>query len=197
MQNASSVLYKPTVGPKERALALAHKRRAEALCGHGEDRPIIKPTPASTQVIVQAPPSPPQSEAERIAEWVKRQRKLFPPLPAKPLWFSIEEEIIPEEPRRPKIEEIQRAVAESYAITRVELCSRRRHASVVRPRQVAMYLAKTMTHQSLPEIGRRFGGRDHTTVLHAVRKMDALRKRDQKLDAEIVKVENLIAGSMQ
>ena len=61
----------------------------------------------------------------------------------------------------------------------------RRTANVVRPRQVAMYLAKTLTLRSLPEIGRRFGGRDHTTVLHAVRKIEALVSRDVALSEEV------------
>ena len=65
-------------------------------------------------------------------------------------------------------------VARQYNVSRSDLLSSRRTANVVRPRQVAMYLAKTLTLRSLPEIGRRFGGRDHTTVLHAVRKIEAL-----------------------
>ena len=63
--------------------------------------------------------------------------------------------------------------------------SSRRTANVVRPRQVAMYLAKTLTLRSLPEIGRRFGGRDHTTVLHAVRKIENLVHNDAALAEEI------------
>ncbi|MGY4449335.1 chromosomal replication initiation ATPase DnaA [Bradyrhizobium sp. i1.3.1] len=80
----------------------------------------------------------------------------------------------PQEPKRIKIEDIQRVVARQYNVSRSDLLSSRRTANVVRPRQVAMYLAKTLTLRSLPEIGRRFGGRDHTTVLHAVRKIEAL-----------------------
>ena len=82
--------------------------------------------------------------------------------------------IRPQEPKRVKIEDIQRVVARQYNVSRADLLSSRRTANVVRPRQVAMYLAKTLTLRSLPEIGRRFGGRDHTTVLHAVRKIENL-----------------------
>jgi chromosomal replication initiator protein len=82
--------------------------------------------------------------------------------------------IRPQEPKRVKIEDIQRVVARQYNVSRSDLLSSRRTANVVRPRQVAMYLAKTLTLRSLPEIGRRFGGRDHTTVLHAVRKIEGL-----------------------
>ena len=89
--------------------------------------------------------------------------------------------IRPQEPKRIKIEDIQRVVARQYNVSRSDLLSSRRTANVVRPRQVAMYLAKTLTLRSLPEIGRRFGGRDHTTVLHAVRKIEALVAKDVAL----------------
>ncbi len=91
----------------------------------------------------------------------------------------------PQEPKRVKIEDIQRIVARQYNVSRADLLSSRRTANVVRPRQVAMYLAKTLTLRSLPEIGRRFGGRDHTTVLHAVRKIENLVHTDNALAEEI------------
>ena len=78
------------------------------------------------------------------------------------------------EPKRVKIEDIQKLVASHYSVTRADILSSRRTATVVKPRQVAMYLSKSLTLRSLPEIGRRFGGRDHTTVLHAVRKIEGL-----------------------
>jgi chromosomal replication initiator protein len=93
--------------------------------------------------------------------------------------------IRPQEPKRVKIEDIQRVVARQYNVSRSDLLSSRRTANVVRPRQVAMYLAKTLTLRSLPEIGRRFGGRDHTTVLHAVRKIEGLVGADMALAEEI------------
>jgi chromosomal replication initiator protein len=93
--------------------------------------------------------------------------------------------IRPQEPKRVKIEDIQRVVARQYNVSRADLLSSRRTANVVRPRQVAMYLAKTLTLRSLPEIGRRFGGRDHTTVLHAVRKIENLVNTDTSLAQEI------------
>jgi chromosomal replication initiator protein len=93
--------------------------------------------------------------------------------------------IRPQEPKRVKIEDIQRIVARQYNVSRSDLLSSRRTANVVRPRQVAMYLAKTLTLRSLPEIGRRFGGRDHTTVLHAVRKIEGLVGNDMALAEEI------------
>lgn len=96
------------------------------------------------------------------------------------------------EAKRVKIEEIQRIVARQFNVSRNDLLSNRRTRNIVRPRQIAMYLAKTMTPRSLPEIGRRFGGRDHTTVLHAVRKIESLTAEDQKLAREVELLKRLI-----
>jgi len=89
--------------------------------------------------------------------------------------------------RRVKIDDIQKLVASHFNVSRAEILSARRTANVVRPRQIAMYLAKTLTLRSLPEIGRRFGGRDHTTVLHAVRKIEELVSKDHNL-AEVIEL---------
>jgi len=80
--------------------------------------------------------------------------------------------------RRITIEEIQKKVAEHFNIKLAEMSSARRSRLVARPRQVAMYLAKQLTSRSLPEIGRKFGGRDHTTVMHAVKKVEEIRESD-------------------
>lgn len=96
------------------------------------------------------------------------------------------------EPRRVRIEDIQRVVAKHYNVSRQELVSSRRTRVVVMPRQIAMYLSKTLTPRSFPEIGRRFGGRDHTTVLHAVRKIEDLIAGDTKLSHEIELLKRLI-----
>ncbi len=89
------------------------------------------------------------------------------------------------EPKRIKIEDIQKLVASRYNVSRSDILSERRTAAVVKPRQIAMYLSKVLTLRSLPEIGRRFGGRDHTTVLHAVRKIDKLIGEDNVLNDEV------------
>ncbi|MDP9807457.1 chromosomal replication initiator protein [Rhizobium tibeticum] len=96
------------------------------------------------------------------------------------------------EPRRVRIEDIQRIVARHYNVSRQELVSNRRTRVIVKPRQIAMYLSKTLTPRSFPEIGRRFGGRDHTTVLHAVRKIEELIAGDTKLSHEIELLKRLI-----
>jgi len=87
--------------------------------------------------------------------------------------------------RRVTIDEIQKAVAEHFTIKMAEMTSSRRARIVARPRQVAMYLAKQLTSRSLPEIGRKFGGRDHTTVMHAVRKIEELSASDRALAEDV------------
>lgn len=87
--------------------------------------------------------------------------------------------------RRITIDEIQRTVCQFYRIDRSEMSSKRRARAVVRPRQVAMYLSKVLTPRSYPEIGRKFGGRDHSTVIHAVRLIEDLRERDADMDGDV------------
>jgi chromosomal replication initiator protein len=89
------------------------------------------------------------------------------------------------EPKRIKIEDIIKTVSRHYGVSKGDILSQRRHRSVVWPRQIGMYLSKQMTTRSLPEIGRRFGNRDHTTVLHAIRKIDGCLTADAKLKDEL------------
>ncbi len=89
------------------------------------------------------------------------------------------------EPRRVKIDDILRIVSRHYAVSKADILSQRRHRSVVWPRQIGMYLAKQLTSRSLPEIGRRFGDRDHTTVLHAIRKIDRELEANTRLRDEL------------
>jgi chromosomal replication initiator protein len=97
------------------------------------------------------------------------------------------------DPKRVKIEDIQKLVATHFNVSRADILSSRRTANVVRPRQIAMYLSKTMTLRSLPEIGRRFGGRDHTTVLHAVRKIEGMVSKDASLNEELELLKRLLS----
>ena len=96
--------------------------------------------------------------------------------------------------RRVTIEEIQKRVAEHFNIRTSDMHSARRARSVARPRQVAMYLAKQLTARSLPEIGRKFGGRDHTTVMHAVRKVDELREQDSGFAEDVELLRRMLEG---
>ena len=87
--------------------------------------------------------------------------------------------------RRVTVDEIQKAVCEHYGLKQVDLLGERRTRAIARPRQTAMFLAKTMTTRSYPDIGRRFGNRDHTTVLHAVRQIEKLKAEDPALAADV------------
>ena len=96
------------------------------------------------------------------------------------------------EPRRPKIEDILRIISRHYGVSKGDLLSQRRHRSVVWPRQIGMYLAKQLTARSLPEIGRRFGNRDHTTVLHAIRKIEGEITGNPRLRDELEELKKLL-----
>jgi chromosomal replication initiator protein len=94
--------------------------------------------------------------------------------------------------RRVTIDEIQKRVAEHYNIRMTDMHSARRARAVARPRQIAMYLAKQLTPRSLPEIGRKFGGRDHTTVIHAVRKIEELSAIDVSIRDDVEKLRAML-----
>ena len=87
--------------------------------------------------------------------------------------------------KRVTVDQIQKAVAEHYGLKQADMISERRARAVARPRQAAMWIAKQITTRSLPDIGRRFGGRDHTTVLHAVRRIEALKVEDASLARDL------------
>lgn len=92
------------------------------------------------------------------------------------------------------VKRIQEVAAKYYKIPEAEMTSARRSREVARPRQVAMYLAKTMTPKSLPDIGRRFGGRDHTTVIHAVKQINRLRAIDAEMAADVATLRERLGG---
>ncbi len=96
--------------------------------------------------------------------------------------------------RRITIDEIQKRVSEHFRIRQAEMVSARRAREVARPRQIAMYLAKQLTPRSLPEIGRRFGGRDHTTVIHACRQIEKLRGSDSEIDSDVRTLIRVLEG---
>ena len=96
--------------------------------------------------------------------------------------------------RQISVENIQKTVADFYKIKVADMYSKKRPASIARPRQIAMFLAKELTQKSLPEIGELFGGRDHTTVLHAVRKIGAERQQNTELNQQLHVLEQTLKG---
>jgi chromosomal replication initiator protein len=118
-----------------------------------------------------------------------------------PITLDIAETVIRDlvqgiEPRRIKIEDILRIISRHFGVSKSDLISQRRHRSVVWPRQIGMYLAKQLTARSLPEIGRRFGGRDHTTVLHAIRKIEGELNGNNRLRDELDELKKLLSHPM-
>ena len=90
------------------------------------------------------------------------------------------------------IDDIQRKVAEHYNIRLADMMGPKRARNVARPRQIAMYLSKQLTSRSLPEIGRRFGGRDHTTIMHGVRKIEELLVEDSAMVEDIAVLKRML-----
>ncbi len=121
-------------------------------------------------------PSSPEAKAELIATLERAPRPLVDPIT----------------PVRNRILHVQAIVAKVYGVPVSDLTSQRRTKNVVQPRQVAMYLCRVHTSQSLPEIGRRFGGRDHTTVLHACRKIQGDVANNPELADRISVIETLL-----
>jgi hypothetical protein len=116
--------------------------------------------------------------------------------PPGPNWFVV----LGSDPKRsdyPSIRDIQKAVCKHYDVKMMDLLSTRRTAEIVKPRQVAMFLCKDLTPHSLPQLGRRFGGKDHTTVLHAVRKVERLCQCDAELAHDIATLTKAITGIQQ
>lgn len=95
-------------------------------------------------------------------------------------------------PPKLQVQDIQRAAARHFNVRRNEMLSQRRAAAIARPRHVAMFLAKELTTKSYPEIGRCFGGRDHSTVLHAVRRIEMLLPHDAELAASIDRIRQML-----
>lgn len=149
--------------------ARLHHARAERLARMAAAAERRKPLPISEE----AP--------KTVEDWASRQKRM---------WFSI----VGEGPRHPTIAAIQRAVAARYGVTVDELTSHRRTGKLVLPRQVAMYLAKMLTQRTLPEIGRRFDGRDHTTVLHGIRKIERLIGTDTDLAQLVAELSTDLRG---
>lgn len=138
---------------------------------HGDA--FVRPSP----VIVIEPPPLPEPPA--------------PPEPSIVLADMVTE--IEEGPRPVTIREIQKCISKHFNISMAELLASRRLAKIVRPRQIGFYLARKLTSRSLPEIGRRFGGKDHTTVLHACKKVEERMAADPNLARTVAELEALFA----
>ncbi len=147
--------------------------------------PHLEITPQVIQFVANAIASNGRDLEGAVNRLIAHSSAGGPPLTVELAELAVRDLIRAREPKRVKIEDIQKLVASHYSVTRADILSSRRTATVVKPRQVAMYLSKALTLRSLPEIGRRFGGRDHTTVLHAVRKIEGLTSSNPSMKEEI------------
>lgn len=129
------------------------------------------------------------SSSIRELEGALNRLVAYAQLNAEPVTMAFAESILGEvlrgAQRRITIDEIQRAVCARFDLKQLDLISERRAVAIARPRQIAMYLAKRLTTRSLPEIGRKFGNRDHSTVIHAVRRIEELRGKDMEIDGAV------------
>jgi chromosomal replication initiator protein len=134
----------------------------------------------------------------RVLEGALTRLVAFASLVGRPVTLDVAHDcladLLKQHDRKVTIEEIMRKVADHYCLRLSDMTSARRARAVARPRQVAMFLAKTLTPKSLPEIGRRFGGRDHTTVIHAVRKIEQLSETDAQLAEDIELLRRMLEG---
>jgi hypothetical protein len=186
------LLHAAVATPSQKRAAAARRERERKIAAHAHpDSPISCPSASLRSQPAGA--SRPQPSPPAVQAWAERPKKIHPPLRT---WFWIVDEINPSAPARLSIEEIQTAVARHCKVAHPDLISARRSADIVRPRQIAMYLAKNLTPNSLPAIGRKFGGRDHTTVLHAVRKIEALRMRDNDLAGDLDAIRRALAAQL-
>ncbi|HMY47938.1 MAG TPA: helix-turn-helix domain-containing protein [Leptospiraceae bacterium] len=111
-------------------------------------------------------------------------------LPApKPIWFTLVEA---EPPVQPKIGDIKRSVCKHFKMNPIDLDSARRLKKITYPRQIGFYLARTLTTRSYPEIGRHFGGKDHTTIIYGVRKIDEVVRKDWRVAFDVAAVEKML-----
>lgn len=148
-------------------------------------------TPIVPANLVRRPKPPPAKSTELASQ---APSKPEPKPESRPYWFWM---VLEPNRKHPPIKAIQRAVADHWSMEMNDLLSQRRTAKIIVPRHVAMYLAKKLTLKSLPDIGRNFAGRDHTTVLHAVRKVEYLIQKDAGLAQTVNEIELSLMGQQQ
>jgi hypothetical protein len=186
-----------------------------------QDDPYLKMTPKERLVefkrrrsnffgqnrlhVMPVPPVNPTSDVidPAIKKWINERPEKFANPWHHVMWFF--DLVIAAErpanalPRRhfPRIEDIQKAVGKAFDVSPADIRSSRRTLDVARPRQVAYLICKRLTPFSLPQIGARFNGRDHTTILHGLRKIERLRKEDEELDTLISEIEAELLRNMR
>lgn len=184
----ASALYDPraAASPLQRKAieaSLERQRRMKAAAVQAAAQsPADKTERSRSAALVEAKPLRPAYEVMWFYDLVLFAESWIPGMPAaKP---------------RLRIDQIQKAVAEFYSVSVRDIISSRRTANIVKPRQVGYFLSKALTLQSLPEIGRRFGGRDHSSALHGIRKIERLRETDERLESELRTIAHSLGGAL-
>lgn len=175
-----SAIYRPVVSAEAKRQADAARARQlrMSISLKATSSPTIAP-------VASTPPSfPTQPKAQPAS-----------PIPSE-LFAEAWELIDGQHSRYPTVMDVQRAAIRYFRISQADLASPRRDHAVMRPRQIAMYVAKKLTLRSLPEIGRRFGDRDHTTVLHAVRQIDRLIDVDPRIATDVSNLKQMIEETL-
>ncbi len=176
--------------------ALDYELRLKVLAKRAEEKRATDPSFHLTEDVVQFLASK-LTESGRELDGAVTRLYAACHLTGTPITIDTAEHIIRDlmrgmEPKRIKIDDILKLVSKHFGISRNDILSQRRHRSIVWPRQVGMYLSKKLTSRSLPEIGRRFGGRDHTTVLHAIRKIERELNDNTQLKDELDDLKRLL-----
>lgn len=153
-------------------------RRARIAAAAKPDKPLVCLSASARAKMEAAPKVELPPEPAPVETWAERQIRLYQP------WFTVEE-IEPGITIRPQVATVMQVCSRFFDISMNDIKSIRRHGPVVRCRQIAMFLTKEFTLRTLPEIGRAFGNRDHTTVIHAVRKIERKAAEDPELAAEL------------
>ena len=150
--------------------------------------------PVLTVVPIEVDDSPLLEFKPNLPAFVPTLDEYGPPNPLTEAFGPVVHELEPIE-KRISIAQIQKIVCKYYEVTKAEICSQRRHAHLVKARQVGMYLSKILTVQSYPSIGSLYGGKDHTTCMHAFRKIECLRTHDIELDSTLNVLASEIRGA--
>jgi hypothetical protein len=176
------------MGPQQAAQHAAHMERRARMGFQAMETPRRRLVPKVAPMPAPKPCGP--DEKEILAVELAKHWFATPCGPSRPMrWVESEPVGMPPEPAPVTVIEIANCVAREYRVRFFDMKSPRRTANVVLPRQVAMYLAKRLTLKSLPQIALIFGGRDHTTVLHAVRKIESLLPLDPDLACTVAHLE--------
>lgn len=160
------------VTPTQKVWADARRERLQRMA----PRPVVQT--AAVMPVPEPLPEPPRSILS--PEWFEQA------------WSILEPPNLAND--RMAIGRIKREICSYYNITRIDLESKRRTVNLVRPRQIGMYLSKTLTKRSLPEIAALFGGRDHTTVLHGVRKIEKLIETNPKIAEDVIELKRRLGA---